>query len=306
MRACETKSKRYSCAVPVIPALTCVGDPVPNSAASSQTTSSPARTASIRNFLMCAPEHFEVNSSTSMNRVLAARQWQNLRDTYRLLGHTVSLLDPIPGQADMVFTANGGFSLDGRAYLACFTAPGRRPEVHAFQNWFESHGFDTHLPGWANEGEGDFAVVGGIILAGVGFGSSPKSHAELADIFGREVLSLTLVDSHFHHLNLALAVLDPEAESGPGRIAYLPAAFDHASQAVLARRFPKAIVVDEEEAALLALNSVSDGRHVIVAESAPRYIRQLLDNGYTPVPVDLSELLKGGGGIKSCTQELRR
>ena len=66
------------------------------------------------------------------------------------------------------------------------------------------------------------------------------------------------------------------------------------------------IVVDEEEAAQLALNSVSDGRHVIVSESAPRYIRQLLSHGYTPVPVDLSELLKGGGGIKSCTQELRR
>jgi N-dimethylarginine dimethylaminohydrolase len=193
MRACETKSKRYSCAVPVIPALTCVGDPLPNSATSSQAASTRVRTASVRNFLMCAPEHFEVNFSTSVNTVLAARQWENLRDTYRLLGHTVSLLDPIPGLADMVFAANGGFSLDGRAYVASFTAPGRRPEARAFQNWFESHGFDTRLPGWANEGEGDFTVVGGIILAGVGYVSSPKCHAELAGIFGREVLGLTLV-----------------------------------------------------------------------------------------------------------------
>lgn len=291
-----------------------MGDPVPNSATTSHATSNRVRTASVRNFLMCAPEHFRAghpvnsltNSSTPAGTGLATRQWENLRDTYRLLGHTVSLLDPIPGLADMVFAADGGFSLDGRAYVARFASPGRQPEARAFYDWFNSHGFDTHLPGWVNEGEGDFAVIGGVILAATGFRTERDSHAEIAKIFGREVLSLTLVDPRFTHLAIALAVLDSEAESGPGRIAYFPAAFDHAGQAVLARRFPEAIIVDEEEAALLALNSVSDGRHVVVSESAPRYIRQLLANGYTPVPVDLSVLQNGGGGIKCCTQELRR
>ena len=36
------------------------------------------------------------------------------------------------------------------------------------------------------------------------------------------------------------------------------------------------------------------------------YIAQLQRHGYMPVPLDLSELLKSGGGIKCCTQELRR
>jgi N-dimethylarginine dimethylaminohydrolase len=275
----------------------------------SHATSSPVRTASVRNFLMCGPDHFAVNhpanSSTPVNTVLAARQWENLHNTYRLLGHTVSVLDPIPGMAEMVFAANGGFSLDGRAYVACFADPGRRPEARAFQNWFDSHGFDTHVPGAVNEGEGDFAAVGGVILAGTGFHSSQESHAELADVFGREVLSLTLVDPRFDHLNLALAVLDSEAESGPGRIAYLPAAFDHASQAVLAKRYPRSIAVDEDEAALLALNSVSDGRHVFVDPHAHDLIAQLAARAYVPVPVDLSEFRKAGGGIKCCTQEIR-
>ena len=224
---------------------------------------------------MCAPDYFTanhpvnsfMNSRSPANTALAVRQWENLRDNYRLLGHTVSLLDPIPGLADMVFAANGGFSLGGRAYVASVTYPGRRPKAQAFQNWFESHGFDTHVPDWVNDGEGDFAVVGGVILAGTGFRSSRESHTELASIFGREVLSLTLVDPRFYHLDVALAVLDSEAVSGPGRIAYLPAAFDRASQAVLARRFPTAIVVDEEEAAQLALNSVSS-RHRLGKRSA--------------------------------------
>jgi N-dimethylarginine dimethylaminohydrolase len=277
-------------------------------------TDVPLRTASVRNFLMCAPKHFAVTYSVNpfmhpevpTDTALAVRQWENLRDTYRLLGHTVTLLDPVPGLVDMVFAANGGFTLDGKAYVASFKHPQRQPEAAAFRTWFRENGFDTHEPGRVNEGEGDFAVAGGLILAGTGFRSAPESHAELASIFQREVLTLRLVDPRFYHLDVALTVLDAESESGPGRIAYLPEAFDQASQAVLARRFPDAILADEGEAAMLALNSVSDGRHVVVAETAPRYIRQLLAHGYTPVPVDLSELLKGGGGIKCCTQELRR
>jgi N-dimethylarginine dimethylaminohydrolase len=277
-------------------------------------TDVPLRTASVRNFLMCAPKHFAVTYSVNpfmhpevpTDTALAVRQWENLRDTYRLLGHTVTLLDPVPGLVDMVFAANGGFTLDGKAYVASFKHPQRQPEAAAFRTWFRENGFDTHEPGRVNEGEGDFAVAGGLILAGTGFRSAPESHAELASIFQREVLTLRLVDPRFYHLDVALTVLDAESESGPGRIAYLPQAFDQASQAVLARRFPDAILADEGEAAMLALNSVSDGRHVVVAETAPRYIRQLLAHGYTPVPVDLSELLKGGGGIKCCTQELRR
>ncbi len=64
--------------------------------------------------------------------------------------------------------------------------------------------------------------------------------------------------------------------------------------------------MSEAEAAILALNSVSDGRNVVVTKDAPEYIAALARAGYVPVPVDLSELLKGGGGVKCVTQELRR
>ena len=60
-----------------------------------------------------------------------------------------------------------------------------------------------------------------------------------------------------------------------------------------------------EDAAVFGLNAVSDGRHVVAAAQATGFIAQLRAAGYVPVPVDLSELLKGGGGIKCCTLELR-
>ena len=41
------------------------------------------------------------------------------------------------------------------------------------------------------------------------------------------------------------------------------------------------------------------------AESAQRILTYLEERGYIPVPIDLSELRLGGGGIKCCTLELR-
>jgi N-dimethylarginine dimethylaminohydrolase len=53
------------------------------------------------------------------------------------------------------------------------------------------------------------------------------------------------------------------------------------------------------------LNLVSDGRHVILSHEASGLAAKLAAAGYAPVPVDLSELKKGGGGVKCCIAELR-
>ncbi len=74
---------------------------------------------------------------------------------------------------------------------------------------------------------------------------------------------------------------------------------------VLAERFPDAIRVSDDDGAVFGLNSASDGRNVIISPRAKGFEAQLRERGYTPVLVDLSELLLGGGGIKCCTLELR-
>lgn len=273
----------------------------------------PERVARKRHFLMCPPEYFTVayainpfmDPDVPTDTALAVRQWESVRDTYLRLGHQVDLLAPVEGLVDMVFAANGGFTLDGRAYVARFAYPERAPEADSFRAWFGTHGFETHGSLPTNEGEGDFAVAGRVILAGHGFRSTLESHRDLARIFDREVLSLRLVDERFYHLDVALTVLDSDAVEGPARIAYLPSAFDEESRELLAERFPDSIIVSEEEAALLALNSVSDNRNVVVAEKATGYIADLVSAGYVPVPVDLDELRKSGGGVKCITQELR-
>ena len=277
--------------------------------------SSPERHASPRTILMCRPEYYTVSyrinpwmhPETPTDTARAIAQWETLYETYRGLGFDVKLIDPIAGLPDMVYSANGGFVLDGIAYGASFTYPQRQPEGPAYMDWFRENGYDVRVPKEVNEGEGDFLLVGDTILGGTGFRSDSDSHREVADIFGREVVTLVLVNPSFYHRAKAIAVLDPSPAPGEkANIAYLPSAFNEAGLAVLRERYPDAIVVTEADASVLGLNSYSDGYNVVIASRAKDFERQLRERGYNPIGVDLSELLLGGGGVKCCTLELRR
>jgi len=266
------------------------------------------RTATKRTVLMCKPQFFTVvyrinpwmDPALPTDTSLAVKQWQTLYDTYVGLGFDVHLIDPIDGLPDMVYAANGGFVIDNQAYGAKFTHVERQPEGPAYMDWFGANGFDVRVPVETNEGEGDFLLVGDVILAGTGFRSDSNSHAELSDIAGRPVITLRLINPSFYHLDTAVAVLDDT------NIAYLPSAFDAPSLAILQERYPDAVIVTEEDAAILGLNSYSDGYNVVIAARAQDFERQLRARGYNPIGVDLSELLLGGGGVKCCTLELRR
>lgn len=271
------------------------------------------RVAVRRHYLMCRPDFFTVSyrinpwmhpqDPTDTSR--AVRQWQHLYDTFVSLGHTVELIDPIEGLPDMVYTANGGFLVGGTAYGAQFTYSQRQPEGPAFMRWFADHGYRVAAPECRNEGEGDFMLVGHTVLAGTGFRTGTESHAEAAKVFGREVVTLRLVDPRFYHLDTALAVLDPVTDEDGANVAYLPGAFDDASRRILEERYPDAIRVSDTDAEVLGLNSISDGRNVVISSRAKGFEAQLRERGYSPIGVDLSELLLGGGGVKCCTLELR-
>lgn len=265
------------------------------------------RIARPRHYLMCRPAHFTVSyqinpwmhPDESVDTPLAVQQWDSLHQTFLDLGHTVDLIEPVDGLPDMVYAANGGLVIDGIAWGANFVYPERQPEGPLYMDWFRSAGFDVREPVLINEGEGDFLLVGRTLFAGTGFRSDLRSHHEAQEIFGVPVISLELVDPHYYHLDTALAVLDDE------NIAYYPPAFSPASQAVLRQLYPNAILATENDARWFGLNMVSDGYNVCVAENATEMQVSLKELGYNPIPLDLTVLLAGGGGIKCCTLELR-
>jgi N-dimethylarginine dimethylaminohydrolase len=266
----------------------------------------PGRVVRPRHFAMCPPRFFEVSYSINpwmqpareVDPALAMRQWQAVRDTYVRLGHRVDDIAPVPGLPDMVFTANAGLAMAGKALVSRFRHPERSGEEAAFRDWFRARGFETAQAGLCNEGEGDYLVTSGGILAGSGFRSDTEACREVATFFHRPVVPLALVDPRFYHLDTALAVLDDDT------IAYYPAAFSPESRALLQRRFPGAVLATEEDAMAFGLNACSDGRNVVLAAGATRLADRLAERGFDPVLVDTSELQKAGGSAKCCTLEL--
>ena len=277
----------------------------------SQTPPQPTRTSTPRRYLMCPPTHYTVSYEINpwMDRRiatdadLAVRQWETLRDLYLSWGHQVDLIDAAPGLPDMVYAANGATVVDGLVYSARFRYAERAPEGPLYQKWFADAGFVTHTAAEVNEGEGDILLVGDVLLAGSGFRTDPAAHRELAALTGRDVVTLELVNPHYYHLDTALTVLD--ADPAQPLVAYYPPAFSARSLAELHERYPDAVLATDDDAAVLGLNAVSDGRRVAMTPAAVDLAEALRERGFEPHPVDTSELLKGGGGAKCCTLEIR-
>lgn len=274
------------------------------------------RNASLRNYLMCRPTYFAVEYAINpwmhpdkpVDAGLAIEQWETLRSTYEALGHEVRLIEPREGLPDMVFAANGAVVVDGKAYGSRFRFAERASEGEAYLRWLKDNGAtETLEPGVTAEGEGDFLTTKRRILAGFGFRTDRAAHAELARLTGREVVSLELIDPRFYHLDTAFAVLaEADTESdGEDTVMYLPEAFTPGSREVLRRLYPNAILADVQDAEVLGLNAVSDGRRVVLPMQAKGLIAELVRHGFEPIGVDMSELRKAGGGPKCCTLELR-
>lgn len=266
------------------------------------------RVATPRTYLMCPPEHFTVtytinpwmHPDQATDTGLAMRQWERLRQVYLELGHTVETITPLAGLPDMVFAANGATVVDGVVLGAKFRYPQREAEGPAYLDWFRAAGWtNVHEPKHVNEGEGDYLCTGRSLIAGYGFRSDPASVAEAEAAFGLPAHRVKLVDPRFYHLDTALCVLDADTAM------YYPAAFDDAGIAVLEAEFSELIEAKDEDAEVLGINAVSDGKHVVLAAQATGLATQLKARGFEPITVDMSELRKSGGGPKCCTLELR-
>lgn len=266
------------------------------------------RQAIRQRYLMCRPSHFEVSYSINhwmdlevpVDTRLALKQWTVLLETFQSLGHEVEVMDDVPGLPDMVFTANAGIVRGDLALVSRFQSHHRQAEEPYFERWFASQGFVVHRPEVINEGEGDFLWTGSLMLGGSGFRSDARAASGVTDILGVPATTLQLIDPRWYHIDTALCVLDSKT------IAFVPEAFSEGSIRALRTICPNPIEVSIADAEWFALNAVSDGKNVVVAEQARSFQIQLTERGFTPVPVDMSEFLKSGGGAKCCTLILNR
>jgi N-dimethylarginine dimethylaminohydrolase len=256
--------------------------------------------------LMCSPSYYgieyEINPWMKRSRqsdgALALRQWTELR---RLLvcelRAEVCLVDPEPGLPDMVFTANAGVVCDDKFIVSNFRHQVRKGEAAHFARWFEARGMQVmRLPErYFFEGEGDLLRCGNVWFAGYRIRSDILAHHRVAEIIGREILSLELTSDWFYHLDTCFCPLSDEAAL------FYPAAFDEYGRRVLEDNIPDLIPVGDEEAARFACNAVVHESQVVLNTGCPAVRGSLEERGFTVHETPLDEFLKAGGSAKCLT-----
>ena len=112
-------------------------------------------------------------------------------------------------------------------------------------------------------------------------------------MLGRPVMPLQLVDPRYYHLDTALAVLDARHHRLPAGGLLAP------SRELLAARFPDAVIADAGGRGGARPERGQRRPARGAARRRPRgWPRMIAERGFEPVPVDLSELLKAGGGVE--------
>ena len=269
----------------------------------------------MKHFLMCEPRFFEVcyvinpwmeGNLGKVNKELAKKQWQNLYDILTRAS-SVSLIEPVAGLPDMVFTANAGLvhskaNGEKEVIVASFLHAERQPEAQLFEKFFSSHGYRVkHLHnGTIFEGAGDALFDGqGKLWVGSGIRSESQALDGIIDALDVEACGLELVDPHWYHLDTAFCPL-PQGQA----IAYAKA-FAKKSVAALNQAFGENIIwVSEADAINFACNAISIDQRVILHRASAELKFALKQRGFEVIEADVSEFIKAGGACKCLTLEI--
>jgi N-dimethylarginine dimethylaminohydrolase len=261
--------------------------------------------------LVCPPNYFRIdyeinpwmNRENAVDHMRAVRQWDGLMEALeRRVGVTLERMDPVRGLPDLVFTANAGVVVDGKAVPSRFRHPERQREQTFFEAWFTEHGYELSLlhDDVYFEGAGDLLGVPDLWLGGYRKRSDIGAYTQISELFRQEIIPVELVDDRFYHLDTCFCPL-----SG-GEILYYPHAFDGYARAVIAERLgdERRLSIPQAEALRFACNAVCVGRKVVLPAGCPETMRMLEKRGYEPIALELDEFMKAGGSAKCLTLAL--
>jgi N-dimethylarginine dimethylaminohydrolase len=262
------------------------------------------------------------------------RQWRELRDLLRDLGVHVIVVPPDPRQPGLVYPANAGCLLPldterpikEKTFLLSNLLPTRAGEKPHYRRVLEAAGFQIAEldERYRFEGEADFFPVRDHYLLTHGrlerqrfvprFGIPPwkrvygfRTDAAVEGLLAprvapRRVLRVELVRETHYHGDTALCAFGPLRE----HLMVWPRALATRDYLRLRHHLGHDLVeLCDEDAARYAANSFTltqDGESYLVVPDglSDRLLGQVRDRSVTPLPVDVSEFLKKGGGSVKC------
>lgn len=212
----------------------------------------------------------------------ARRQHQRYVAALREIGVEVTDLSPLDLH-DAVFVEDTAVVLGDKVVLTRPGALSRRQELMTVLDFFEEEGMEVlRLDAGTLDG-GDVMRIGGYVLIG---------QSERTDADGAKALA-----AHVH-----AASMTPVEVPVEGRIhlkttcSTLDAVTILATEQTLLPEIAGVRVMRVPEGDELAANCVAFERSVIMPSGHPKVEALLRKNGFTPVPLDLSQFEAGGGG----------
>jgi len=273
-------------------------------------------------FLLVDPAHFEVaytinpwmqpgawSADPAGSRRAARIAFSGLVAALKAAGAELEIMPGVPGAPDLVFPANAGVVMDGRATLARFRYPERQVEEPHFQRAFQrlrAGGLlnEVHvLPeDCLQEGAGDFIwhAARGHFWAGYGPRTNRKGLDAVAEFFGRETVALELATERFYHLDTCFCPLPG------GEVLYYPPAFTPEGLRRIRNSVPAGMLIEatDEDAARFCVNAVAFDRTIVMAEATDRLKDRLAERGYRVIDVNLAPFILSGGGAYCMTLRL--
>jgi N-dimethylarginine dimethylaminohydrolase len=258
--------------------------------------------------LMCPPDyygiHYEINPWMDMSRqaehAVAVEQWNALYRHITESGARVSLLEPVQGLPDLVFTANAAMIYKQQALISRFRHRQRQGEEPYNRKWFAENDFEiVDVPeDFSFEGAGDALFCGDTLYAGYRMRSDAAGHQHIGTMLGCRVIPVELIDARYYHLDTCFCPLAAD------EAIWYPAAFDDYGQRAIREHVPKLIEAEQAEAERFACNAVVIGRRVVTNTGCDKLHAALTQRSYEPVATPLDEFVKAGGSAKCLTLRL--
>ncbi|MBK8551494.1 MAG: hypothetical protein IPL53_10725 [Ignavibacteria bacterium] len=265
-----------------------------------------------KKILMCSPDYFEVNYSgnefmkdniNKVDKVKALNEWESLKNVYEDLGFEISLIEPVEGLVDMVFTANQSLPfLDSngnkKVILSKMKNEQRKDEVKYFKEFYLKRNYETmELPDDIRyfESMGDCVIDYGrnTLFGGFGFRTQEKTFDYIAEHTDFKIVKLKLINPVLYHLDTCLSVLNSETA------VIQKSAFNDEGLESINDNFKNIIYADEQENLKYFVCNCHcpDGKNVIVQKGSVNFKEAITKTGFNLIEVETGEFMKSGGSV---------
>lgn len=261
-----------------------------------------------KNVVMVTPEYFDVtysinpwmNTSVAVNHVVARKQWESIVKELQSLGINVVLEPAIHNLNDMIFTANAGMLHQDKAIVSKFRDKERAGEEPYFKNLFTRLGYDTHtLPDsciW--EGQACSVFIDGYLVCSFSEGGRSNLEAyesitKIWNISKERQKYVKLIDPYFYHLDVCFCKINEDTAM------LCPLAFSQEDNRWFQEHIPNIIQISYDEALDFCCNAFVFENHILISSAITTSLRESLEeHGLRVHPLDVSEYIKSGGGVK--------